>query len=135
LYLFYNADLLDIAIDEDGLRHGLVIGYIDDISIMVNGRNTEEITKTLLMLHERAEKWAHRHASVFAPQKYKLIHFVRPRKKASEEERKRPLALTLKDGRTQIVQPTTKARYLGVILDDKLTGKAHLDYVAERSTS
>lgn len=58
LYLFYNADLLDIAMDEDGLRHGLVIGYIDDTSIMVNGRTTEEITKTLAMLHKRAEKWA-----------------------------------------------------------------------------
>ena len=53
--------------DEDGLRHGLVIGYIDDISIMVNGRNTEETTKTLSMLYERVEKWAHKHALVFAP--------------------------------------------------------------------
>ena len=57
LYLFYNADLLDIAIDKDGLRHGLVTGYINNISIIVNGRTTEEITKTLAMLHERAEKW------------------------------------------------------------------------------
>ena len=55
LYLFYNADLLDIDMDEDGLRHGLVTGYIDDTSIMVNGRNTEETTKTLLILHEKAE--------------------------------------------------------------------------------
>ena len=78
LYLFYNADLLDITIDKDGLRHGLVIGYINNTSIMVNGRNTEEIIKTLLMLHERAEKWAHRHALVFALQKYELIYFIRP---------------------------------------------------------
>jgi hypothetical protein len=100
LYLFYNVDLLDIAIDEDGLRHGLVIGYINNISIIVNRRNTEEIIKTLLMLYKRAEKWAYRHASVFALQKYKLIYFVRPRKKALEEEHKRPLALILKDRRT-----------------------------------
>ena len=66
LYLFYNVDLLDIAIDEDGLRHGLVIGYIDDISIIVNGRNIEEIIKTLSMLYERVEKWAYKHASIFA---------------------------------------------------------------------
>ena len=56
LYLFYNADLLNIAIDKDGLRHGLVIGYINNISIMVNRRNTEEIIKTLLMLYKRVEK-------------------------------------------------------------------------------
>jgi hypothetical protein len=100
LYLFYNADLLDITIDKDGLRHGLVTGYINNISIIVNGRNIEEITKTLLMLHERAEKWAHRHALIFAPQKYELIYFIRLGKKALEEERKRPLAITLKDRRT-----------------------------------
>jgi hypothetical protein len=52
------------------------------------------------MLYERAEKWAYRHASVFALQKYKLIYFIRPGKKALEEERKRPLMLTLKDRRT-----------------------------------
>ena len=56
MYLFYNADLLDIAIDEDGLRHGLVIEYINNISIIVNRRNTEEIIKTLLILYKRAEK-------------------------------------------------------------------------------
>jgi len=52
--------------EEDKLRYGLVIGYINNISIMVNGRNTQEIIKTLLMLYKRAEKWAHRHALVFA---------------------------------------------------------------------
>jgi len=62
--------------EEDGLRHGLVTEYIDDTSIMVNGRNTQETIKTLSMLHKRAEKWVHRHASVFAPQKYELIHFI-----------------------------------------------------------
>ena len=43
------------------------MGYINNTSIMVNRRNTEETIKTLLMLHERVEKWAHKHASVFAP--------------------------------------------------------------------
>ena len=52
------------------------------------------------MLYERAEKWAHKYALVFALQKYELIHFVQLGKKTLEEERKRPLALTLKDGRT-----------------------------------
>jgi len=70
---------------------------------MVNGRNTQKTIKTLLMLYKRAEKWAHRHALVFAPQKYELIYFIRPRKKALEEEHKRPLVLTLKNGRTQII--------------------------------
>jgi hypothetical protein len=32
------------------------MGYIDNTSIIVNGRNIEEIIKTLLMLYKRAEK-------------------------------------------------------------------------------
>ena len=55
LYLFYNADVLDINIDKNGLRYGLVIRYINNISIIVNRRNTEEIIKTLLILHEKVE--------------------------------------------------------------------------------
>ena len=57
LYLFYNADLLNINIDKDRLKHGLVIGYINDTSIMVNGRNIEETIKTLLILYKKAELW------------------------------------------------------------------------------
>jgi len=52
-----------------------------------------------------------------------------------EEEHKHPLVFMLKDGRTQTIQLITKARYLGVILDNKLVGKAHLDYITERSIS
>ena len=55
LYLFYNADLLNINIDKNRLRHGLVTGYINNTNIIVNRRNTEEIIKTLLILHKKAE--------------------------------------------------------------------------------
>ena len=58
LYLFYNADLLDINIDKNRLRHGLVIGYINNTSIIVNRRNIEETIKTLLILYKKAELWA-----------------------------------------------------------------------------
>ena len=66
LYLFYNVDLLDITINEDGLRYSLVIRYINNKSIIVNRRNTEEIIITLLILYERVENWAYRYTLVFA---------------------------------------------------------------------
>ena len=65
LYFFYNADLLDINIDKDRLKYGLVIGYINNISIIVNGRNTEETIKTLLILYKKVKLWAQKHALVF----------------------------------------------------------------------
>ena len=57
LYFFYNIDLLDINIDKNRLRHGLVTGYINNTSIIVNGKNIEETIKTLLILHKKAELW------------------------------------------------------------------------------
>ena len=58
LYFFYNADLLDINIDKNRLRHSLIIGYINNTSIIINKRNTEETIKTLLILYKKAELWA-----------------------------------------------------------------------------
>ena len=41
--------------DKDRLRYSLVIGYINDTNIIVNGRNTEEIIKMLLILYKKAK--------------------------------------------------------------------------------
>ena len=58
LYFFYNADLLNININKNRLRHSLVTGYINNTNIIVNKRNMEETIKTLLILHKKAELWA-----------------------------------------------------------------------------
>jgi hypothetical protein len=52
LYLFYNADLLEIGGEED-----LTTGYIDDISIMVSGKVGENNAR-LVEIHKKAEEWA-----------------------------------------------------------------------------
>ena len=51
--------------DEDRLRYSLVIGYINNTSIIVNGRNTEETIKTLLILYKKVKLWVQKHALVF----------------------------------------------------------------------
>jgi hypothetical protein len=69
LYLFYNADLLEIKGEED-----LITGYINDISIMVS-RKVGENNAQLVEIHKKAEEWAQRHTLVFALDKYELLHF------------------------------------------------------------
>jgi hypothetical protein len=46
LYLFYNADLLEI-----GMGDALVTGYIDDVAIMVEGGSTALNNSILALIH------------------------------------------------------------------------------------
>jgi exonuclease III len=128
LYLFYNADLMEIADDEP---KGTVAGYIDDTNIIAIGRSTEETCETLNRIHQKAMNWADTHASVFAPQKYEVIHFIDKQHKTTNEERHRILKLDLKNGATQALEPKTSARFLGVRVDSELSGEAHLEHVKE----
>ena len=128
LYLFYNSDLLEIGDDDS-----LVTGYIDDTSILVDGDNTEETCQKLQVRHQKAEEWAAKHASVFAPQKYELIHFIHPSDHKKIPDGDRVLRLELTNGEVQTVTPALKARYLGVILEPDLRGRAHVVHAKEKA--
>jgi ribonuclease HI len=123
LYLFYNADLVEIEDSE------LTVGYIDDVALIATGKTTEETNRKLTTLHERAEAWAKRHASVFAPAKYEVIYFMKRKTKRFKQETGRELTLPMRDGTTHIVTPSPTVRYLGVWLDNKLTGEGHIEKI------
>lgn len=120
LYLFYNADLLEIGAPWD-----LVMGYIDDTSIMVTGSTKASNIEALGELHEKAMDWARRTGSVFAPQKYELMHFAKGKKDTEPEA---PLVLP-----TTTVQPKKTAKLLGVILDRNLTGIPHAQHLRSKA--
>lgn len=73
LYLFYNLDLLDWCTNQAYNTHAP--GYIDDLVVIATGNSEEETCAKLTAIHERATEWASKHASVFAFDKYKLLHF------------------------------------------------------------
>ena len=83
-------------------------------------------TETLREIHEKAAKWARRTGSVFAPQKYEMIHFAKGKK---DLELEAPLDLP-----TAKVQPSKTARLLGVVLDKKLSKLPHAEHLRERAT-
>lgn len=132
LYLFYNADLLEIAHDEEELADSLITGYVDDTAMLVSGESTEETCQKLAALHKKAERWASTHASVFSPKKYKLIHFVHKQDRRKINNRDRALKLELNDSTSFEIQPVKSARYLGVILDEHLTWIPHLEQLEEK---
>jgi ribonuclease HI len=122
LYLFYNADLLDIGEPGD-----LVMGYIDDTNILTTGDTKASNVEALATVHKRAEEWARRTGSTFAPQKYGLIHFARNK---ADTEVDLPLVLT-----NATVQPSSTAKLLGMILDKHLTGIPHAEHIQAKAAT
>jgi ribonuclease HI len=121
LYLFYNADLLDIP----GTR-GSSLGFIDDIAYGVQGESDEDNVKELKKMLMKAEKWREEHGARFETSKYVLIHFTK--------SRSRHTAAHIDIGDTMI-KPANEAKYLGVIFDRKLSFKHHTQYAAKKGTS
>lgn len=130
LYLFYNADLLEI--EGWTIEKALIMGYVDDTGMLVGGESTEANCKRLAELHAKAEEWAIKHPSSFAPAKYELIHFVHKLDKKKITNLERPVNMTMRNGATHSFQPTKSAWYLGIILDAELNWLSHLEHITKR---
>jgi uncharacterized membrane protein YkvA (DUF1232 family) len=72
LYLFYNADLVK-SCNTDAI---MAIGYIDDVAIMATGNTIKESCDKLATALTTANQWAQKYASIFAPEKFQLTHFI-----------------------------------------------------------
>ena len=123
LYLFYNADLLEICENTALRTSGL--GYADDVNIFVYGQTTEENCDTLNIIHDQCQVWASRHCSKFAPAKYELLHL-------SKKPTRHNLGAVLTLGNT-VVQPKPVIRILGFHLDSRLNWKTHLAIVSTKA--
>jgi hypothetical protein len=110
----------------------VVTGYIDNTIFLVEGEDIEATVYKLEVLYRKADKWAYKHASVFIPAKYELIHFVYKGDKKKIKEYTRPIDLGPINSIKRIIRPKTHTRYLGVILDLELNGMKHLDYIQDR---
>lgn len=109
--MFYNADLIEI-----GRSNELVTGYIDDTSFLVEGSSTESTIRKIEVFHAKADDRARKHASIFAPAKYELIHFVNKGDKKRIKDCDRAADLGPKEGVERVINPTMLARYLGVMI-------------------
>ena len=112
----------------------MIVGYVDDICILVWGDTIPENYHRLRLLHSEAEIWQRKHASVFSLSKYGLINMVR---QLPGSTRHNPadirLTETLHIAGTEI-RPTESLRYLGVHLDPDLSRSAHLSQLEAKAT-
>ena len=121
LYVLYNSDLLDIPKEEKQLG----LGFIDDILYGVQNKTARGNARELKRLLVKAEQWRRQHGAQFEKSKYVLIHFTRTTSAQTDA------SVTI-EGTT--IQPSTEAKYLGVIFDQKLKFRAHIQQVVARGT-
>ena len=122
LYMYYNADLLDIGTK----RNDIALGFIDDIVYGTAGTSDLANVRRLKTTLNQAEEWRRKHGAQFEQSKYVLVHFTRNYRKSTK-------ASVQTGGIT--VEPSEEAKYLGVIFDKQLRFKAHLQYAVRKGTT
>lgn len=121
LYLFYNADLIE-ACQTDKTE---AVGYIDDVSILAIGPSAPSNCRTLKVAYIKAQDWAKKHGSQFAPTKYELVHLNRDPTKNITHALRLPHAT---------IAPSTSAKYLGIQMDTRLRWYDQRDRIVAKAT-
>jgi hypothetical protein len=99
----------------------IAFGWVDNMAVTVEGHTKQETVQKLQDLYEMANNWAKCHALIFAPDKYKLIHFVNLNTPSDPRDIEEPV-LTLLGVE---IKPSQVAKYLGVWFDPELTFNEH----------
>ena len=121
LYLFYNADLIEACRTDNSEA----VGYVDDASTLAVGPSAAKNCKTLKAIHRKAEDWARKHGSQFAPAKYELVHFTRDPDVSTTHALHLPRAT---------IKASPSCRYLGVQMDSRLRWDYHREAMEAKAT-
>ena len=121
-YMYYNADLLDIAPQHQAAS----IGFIDDVVYGVSGNSDKGNVRKLRLILDEAERWRKSHGAQFEVSKYVLVHFTR------NNRLKTDASITVNRSK---VTPSDEAKYLGVVFDRGLRFGSHLQLLVKRGTN
>ena len=93
-------------------------GFADDFSVLVEGRDLRTVCEVAQAGINKIEKWCRGHKLSVNPGKTEMVLFTHKRK----VDKFKPIRLFGKE-----LSRSDQVKYLGVILDSKLTWKAHLE--------
>ncbi|KAF7118717.1 hypothetical protein CNMCM5793_008337 [Aspergillus hiratsukae] len=122
LFTFFNSELVDQAVTP----HGGASAFIDDYFRWRVGPSAEDnLAKIQSEDIPRIEAWARRTGSHFAAEKTELIHLTRKRSQHLQGQ-------VVMNGET--IKPSPTAKLLGVVFDQELRWKEHVQQAIKRAT-
>jgi hypothetical protein len=122
LFAFFNTELVDQPVD----RHGGASAFIDDyFRWRVGSSAAANLAKIQSEDIPRIEEWARRTGSSFVAEKPELIHLTRRKREHSAGQ-------IIVNGTA--VRPSNTAKLLGVVFDQELRWKYHIQQAVKRAT-
>lgn len=117
LYIVFNADLVE-DLEELGTTS---IGWIDDVTMLSTGPTPTAVREKLEQAVKICERWSFRHASLFAPSKFQLVHFHLPFTRTTTSDNH---SFNIEFQGTT-VKTSNSIKILGVTIDSRLTFDEH----------
>jgi hypothetical protein len=118
-FLFFNADLVQQRIDQNGGA----VAFVDDYTAWVVGKTAAENKDRLQAIVQQATEWESRSGASFEGDKTAFIHFTRNSSQTADE------SITVKE---QEVRPTSSVKILGLVMDSRLRYQEHAARAATR---
>jgi hypothetical protein len=104
LFLFFNADLVQHRIDQNGEA----IAFVDDYTTWVVGKTPSENKDRLRTIVQEATEWESRSGASFEGEKTSFIHFARNSVQSADE----PISVEGEE-----IRPTRNVKILGLVMD------------------
>lgn len=124
LYIIYNSSLLEQSFD---IPDTISLGFIDDVAFVTAASTAEEVTDKLQILASRELRWGKHHGAAFYKKKSQWVLFTHRLPHAY------PANLTLRLG-SEVLTPQASIKWLGVVLDPKLSFKLHGQLALKKGT-
>ena len=100
--------------------------FADDSTLHSQGHDTESIRKSLQKGIDDISSWCHKNRMILHPSKSKSM-LIATRQKQQKQPQTLALTLTSKD-----IEQIREHRVLGVIIDDQLNWKYHINYLSKK---
>lgn len=124
LYIIYNSSLLEQSFD---IPDTISLGFIDDVAFVTAANSAVEVADKLQVLASRELRWGKQHGAAFDKKKSQWVLFTH------RQPNTYPADLTLRLA-SETLSPQASIKWLGVVLDPKLSFKLHGQLALKKGT-
>ena len=125
LFLYYSAPLIDSV---DNEQDAAALSFVDDLGVLTAGKTFQETHRHMEVIYHRPggyKEWSETRNAFFETDKGACLDFTYGNSQGKGD----PIKLG-----DDTITPSKSHKYLGVHIDDKLSGKTHAAYTLAKGT-